>query len=525
MPVRRSAPIVLIAIGTVLAIHAALIVSNLHLDGDTLAEVVACTHIKNFSDVVLHRRSEVFQYLAQSPILWISNTAISYVIPDWNTLFTTRLISIISITLVVVLLVVMVRGVGGTLPMQVLVVAFPFCWHGFSFLVAECDDNVSTDALRLALVLSLFYLIGLMRRPWSYVTPKHCLIGTGLLLGAAISWHFQSVLLILPVVVIVWFCDRKLSALPRMHNCAIALTAALCVYLAWCALPIFFGIANVAPLDKLPQYLFFHHHKGSNDWFFASGQSWQDHLQRIWEGWGRMVLGYGWLRPGGLIGILCLVAPATLIVLSMGVSLAILWRTRGFLVLGVVLGVQIAHSVFYEPESIERWDMVAMLSGLLGALAITKVRRQKQWRAARMLTGLWGATAAVLLILNVWGWWRFATLAEPLFLNTANGVRTIETLTVDSIGAHYRLSRAASKFSANIGDDDAFLGVLVGLTGEERVLSWLTKHLGRYLSIYEPNFDKRKGSNGYAIAFFNIVPTTYKMSVVSQEGFVFLLRP
>jgi len=102
------------------------------------------------------------------------------------------------------------------------------------------------------------------------------------------------------------------------------------------------------------------------------------------------VLGYGWLRPTGLAGSLWLTVAAALVALAFAGSLAALKGSRVVFVFAAVLGIQIVHSILYEPESIERWDMPAMLFGLLGSMAIIELRRKEEWKAVRWLSVLWG---------------------------------------------------------------------------------------------------------------------------------------
>ncbi|MEK7474996.1 MAG: hypothetical protein AAB152_05100 [Candidatus Coatesbacteria bacterium] len=510
-PVNRRA---LLAIaGVVLAVHAWLVIDNLTMDGDTLRLAGSTARLASFRESLSWLGSKVVLYAVQPPILWATARAGAVVYPAWSPLSAARLMTILAILAIAVLLAMLARDAGAGPVGQCAASLFPFCWHGLSFLSVSCDDNVVADALRLAVVLAA---VRWLSRPAG--RRRH--LAVGIALGTAMSWHFQSVLL-LPAMAIAGAWNWRREGATRLRETVEALAIGVVAWAAWVG---FCAAAGRGPAPSVAALVgaTAESHHDTKLWFLTSSRSVVEQAAVIWEGWSRMVLGFEWLRPAG--GWIPVVAAMALAVTAFASSAVALSGTVFGRVLAPVLAIQIAHSLLYESDSVERWDVPAMLSGLVAVAAVARLRRSGALAEARRLGIGWAGLALLLAACNVTGYVRFSRNAEAVFLDVIDGRRKIEAMGVDCVGAHWRLCRAARAFAPEIGPWDSFGRVIQGRAPDEFHQYWVTNWFVNYLLMYAPGFFDRKGMRLLSVSLVRPPPRGL-WRLVRQEGFIYLVEP
>ena len=508
--IRRFLPAA--AIAAVLGVHGWLIVENIHLDGDTLRDAWRLTSVTSFAGSWTFRAASAPAYVLQGPVTWVAVHAGRVVLPWWNELTVARLFSWLAAAAIAAALWHLAGEVGADLPGRLLAVFLPFCWHGFSFLIAECDDNLTTDALRVA-TLGVLLGVGPHRR-------RACLAGA--VAGLAIAWHFQSILL-LPAGALALFWSRCRSDHSPVPAVLGYLGIAVAVY-STCLLAAF-----AAGLEGNPGYSGLlagwagHHVQKTGWWFFSSGRTAAAQVGLIGEGWGRMSGGYSWLRPEGLHGVAHLLVPALVLLVLAAATLGPLVRSAAGSVLVPVFIVEGAHSLFYEPENIERWDLWAVLSGLAAAAAITRLVLEGRPATARRLRAGWFALGALLAMLNVGGWYQFTVRGEAVFLDVVEGRRADPGIGLDCIGAHRTLCRAARSFVAALSPADGFEADVEARMPDAFHQFWTANWLLNYLMIEDRDLFLHPGPRRVAVRVFRPLPPGSEWRVLGQERFAYLL--
>ena len=505
-----------ILIGIVVAMvaaHAWLIVENLAMDGDTLRVAGQVVRTSGFRGSLVLFGPKVVLYAAQSPLLWLTAKAGAIVRPAWSPISASRLGAILAIAAIAWLLAALAREAGAGPAGQCAAAVLPFCWHGFSFLAASCDDNVATDALRLAAVLAAVR--------WLSVPPggrRHLAVGGWL--GAALCWHFQSSLLI-PAIAVAGVWGWRSGGAVRVRETVAAIAAGVAVWAAWTGVCVAAGRPPVPSLAALATATV-ENHRDASLWLLSSPRSLWAQPALVWEGWSRMVLGFGWLRPSG--GGVAAGAAVALAAGLLGVSIALIRGTVLGRVIIPVLAIEIAHSLLYESESIERWDVPALLAGLALVVAVRGAGPSTPFgRSGRGLAAVGGILAVLLAVCNVTAYARFVRDAEPALLEVIAGRRAVPDLTLDCVGGHWRLCRAAREFAAMIGPYDGFGGIVQGKAADVYHQYWLTNWASIYLMCYAPGFLDRPGMRTLSLCLLKSDPPGWR--VVRREGFVCLLEP
>jgi len=93
----------------------------------------------------------------------------------------------------------------------------------------------------------------------------------GLLLGAAVSWHMQSILLIPAAVLVIWFANREVAVSDRLRNMTWVLFLTAGVYAVWMALSVGAGLMSYVSLEGLAAELLTSHR--GEFWLFTAGRS------------------------------------------------------------------------------------------------------------------------------------------------------------------------------------------------------------------------------------------------------------
>lgn len=501
----------LAGVAAVLAVHGWLIAQNFHMDGDTLRDAWHLAGVSSFGGAWTFRGASAPAYLLQGPVDWLVTDAWHSALPWWNELTTARVLTWLAVAAVAILL----WFISGRLECgpaeRALAALLPFCWHGFSFLVAECDDNAVTDALRLAAIAALLPIgDGRRRAPVA-----------GLLCGLAVAWHFQSALLIPAGVVALGWGAMRRDGQPFAEGIGPYLLGGVAVPAVALAAAYAAGLGQTAGYAGWAAALTAHHDRSTGFWFLASDRGAVAQITLIAEGWGRMIAGYGWLRPGGIAVPVVVGAGAVALAVA---TLGPLTRSAAGPVLVPVLGIEVAHSLGYEPESVERWDVVALLSGLAAAVAVAWLRREGRAREARRLLAGWMAFGLVLAALNGWGWRRFVSRAEPAFLEVVEGRRLIPMLGLDCIGAHRRLMHAALSYAAEPEASAGLADCSAGKVPGEYLGYYAASWLGSYLVLYAPERMFRSRHSVLALRLFRPPAPGSGWRVARQDGFVYLLR-
>ena len=547
-----------VAVLLVLAVHAVLTVANLHMDGDALREAWKVSLTGSFGDTLVHRGRHTVLYVAQSPVIWGVTRAGSRLWTAWNPLSATRLLNILAMAGIAWLLWRAAGSAGCGPAGRAAAVLAPFLWHGFSFLVAECDDNVTTDLPRVAFILGLGWRYGAFRGhapgpasgaagsaasgsdglPSAGSAPGSAASGTdpsygsapfhldslpvlGAVLGMAIAWHFQSVMLVPVLVLVPLLPPNAVSPGRGARDVIPVLVAALLVYSAWLGGSLAAGLLHsVSPAEALRAFTE-HHASPAGYWFFSSGRSPSGQAGLLAEGWGRMVMGFRTLRPAG--GTAVLVAVAVVTAVTAVAALRALWGTPALKVLGTAVAVHTAHALFYESNSIERWDIPALLSGLVGAMALVRLRRNGSAGQVRRLGLMMAGAAGVLLLCNITAYWRFATLAEGRFIAAARGEGAFEEPPLDCIGAHFALCRTARRMPAIAGPDDGLVDLVRTVPIDSRIEYFLGNWFSIYLYLYAPEMMARKGSGSLAMSLLS-PPASPRYRVILDTHIVQVLR-
>ncbi len=490
------------------------------MDGDTLRLAGQVAQTASLRDACCLLGPKTVLYPLQPPFLWAAAWGGALVWPGWNPLSAARLATILALVAIAWLLARLAGDAGAGPGGRAVAAAFPFCWHGFSFLVGSCDDNVVTDALRLAAVFAT--------TRWLASPPggrRHLVAGAAL--GGAMLWHFQSVLLF-PAVAIAGLWESGREGSSRRREIAVALLAGAVIWAAGVGGSVLAGRGPAPELSALARATVENHREGRL-WAPRSARTPATQAAVVGEGWSRMILGFDWLRPaGGAVAVAMVVALAT--ILGVGCAVVLAGTPLGR-VLGPVVAIQSAHSFLYESESIERWDLPVMVSGLALAAAFAACRRRTakpkaSWAGsvrgpAGSVLGAGGAALAVALVAcNVTAYVRFARGAESAFLDVVEGRRTIAELNLDCVGAHWRLCRVARGVALEAGPGDAFAGMLQAKVPDVFHQYWLTSWCTAYLICYAPGFLQRPAARPLWISLLRAPPPSHV--ILRQEGFVYL---
>jgi len=500
------------AVAIVLAGHAWLAVENLTMDGDTLRLAGQLAQADSLRASCSLLGPKVILYPLQPPFIWGAARAGAIVWPGWNTLSASRLLAILALVAAASLLALLAREAGAGAGGRAAAALFPFCWHGFSFLAASCDDNSVTGALRLAAVLAA---VRWLSQPAG--GRRHLVVGAAL--GAAMGWHFQSVLLF-PGIAIAALWGWRRDGVARLRETAEALALGVAVWLALTGLCLGVGRAPAPSVGALAEAMV-ENHRDARLWFPSSPRPFAAHAAMVWEGWSRMALGFEWLRPPR--AWLAVVGVTSSAMVMLAVSWAAVAGTALGRVVGSVLAIQIAHSLLYESESIERWDVPVIFCGLIAVAGVGALGRAGRAGAARRMAGGWWAFALALGLCNAGAWTRFARDAEPAFLDVVEGRRQIEGLSLDCVGAHWRLCRAVRGIASEVGPSDSFAGMLQAKVPDVFHQHYLTSWCSAYLVCYAPGFATRPALRRLWISLLRAPPRPFR--IVRQEGFVYLAEP
>ncbi|MEK7764792.1 MAG: hypothetical protein AAB368_01015, partial [bacterium] len=287
--------------GALLAAHVALIAANWHVDGDTLTDMRQVASAGSLREALTHRGKFTLAYVAESPVTRLATAVVRTVLPRWHTLDTARMLSLAGAGAVGLLLLRAARAAGAGPAVMLLACILPFCWHGFSFLIAECDNNVPADALRVAVLLALARMV---RRPAVGTLLPPGGTAAGLLLGAAIAWHLQCALLVPVAAWAAWTAGAGLRPVRRALGALAVPACALAVYAASVACAVDAGVLERTTPGEFLFGLFQHHAGNTGDFFFTSGRTLVQQAALLREGWGTMVLGWPWVRPEGAFAAL-----------------------------------------------------------------------------------------------------------------------------------------------------------------------------------------------------------------------------
>lgn len=269
----------------------------------------------------------------------------------------------------------------------------PAACFGGAFLTITLDDNVAASALQwLAFLLLLRFLRGDGR-----AGGVAAALVLGLVTGLCVAFHRKSIAA-LALLALAPLCSARFRERRVLVGLALALPLALATLALASALFLPTGFAA----DTLARLFWSPHHENASWWFFAGATSLRAQLAALWDGWRASLVAIPLVQDlrfgASRFHALDLLVPAAL-----ALAAASAWRVRAqplcrVLLLGVAI--EAAHSVFYEPGSVERWDVVVAGAGLWVAVAASLPPPQPRLRAAA--AGVWLALVAVAQLSLRW---------------------------------------------------------------------------------------------------------------------------
>lgn len=500
------------------AVCAIPMLANLHLDGDTLKLISRLGRVDGIGQALIYRGEATPLYLLEPPVIYLTTRLGCALWAGWNALDSVRLIALTGVLTMALMLMRMARDLGGRGPEPAFAAAAPFCWHGFMFIVTTCSHNVIADVLRVGCTMSLIKLV-------SNNFSTHNSVSLGIWMGFAVSWHLECVLMFVAVPLAIMFtieAERRLLAFKRV--CSAMFIGAL-IYGSFLCLAYGVSLGRSLPVEHLFSRSLINHQPGDPTWFFSSQRSLFEQMLVVAEGWRRMILGFPWLRPEGGLWTVGLAGVGLILAAVLFQIVSVARHDDRLKILFLILACHVAHSAFYESDNVKRWDMPAALSGLMGVTAIVSLRRRQLLSAANRARMLFISTGALLLVCNGFGYYRFATQAERTFLEAAPDRKNNTALSVDCVGAHYRLSRAARAFRPHLGTEDSIGGVLEWGIHDKMMQSTLGDWMVRYLEILRITPPDRPAGHSYLVGLV-IPPAILRggFKTIARDGFVYLLE-
>lgn len=248
----------------------------------------------------------------------------------------------------------------------------PLSSFGGGWIAASLDDNAFASALQWAAFLALVAAVA--RADGGGRLAPH-MLAAGVLLGLAVSLH-RKALLWLALVPLAPLAAAAFRSRRALAGLALALGAAAATHLlaAFLWLP-----------GDLGRLLGSAHHRNPAWWFPAGEGGWLAQAGLVWDGLHASLVTFPLLRDvtlsAGPVHYLDL-----LVALALAAALAGAWRTRRLpaaRLLGAGVALEAAHSVLYEPWSVERWDVALGGAAVLVAVAVSGPGRPaRPWRAA-----------------------------------------------------------------------------------------------------------------------------------------------
>jgi hypothetical protein len=261
----------------------------------------------------------------------------------------------------------------------------PVASFGGAFLTVTLDDNVAASALQWLAFLALVSFLGSDGRARGAAAAA----GLGVLTGAAVAFHRKTlaalVLLALAPLVSARFRERR--ALAGL-SLALALAVATLLLSSALFLPSGFSAETLARLLWSP------HHENASWWFFAGATPLRAQAAALSDGWRASLVGIP-LVFDLRFGASRFHAPDLLVPLALALAAASAWRVRDLPLCRLLMAgvcVEAAHSVFYEPGSVERWDGAVAGAGVWVAVAASRAPLSPWLRA--LAAGTWLALAA-----------------------------------------------------------------------------------------------------------------------------------
>lgn len=336
-------------------------------DGDTRELVTVVRRARSLSALLAYSRPWAGDYLLQAPGLYALRRSLGV-----DPMEAFQYASIVGGVVGAFCLRALALRLGATPWNALLAALLPLSTFGTGCLAATLDDNIPAAALEWAFVCA--FLHGFTNTPPR--RPAAAAAVVGLLLGVAVGFHRKAVLWGAAVVAGPVVVGERHRRAPVARWCAIVGAVGAAVYFALAA-----ALLPAGPRELGRVFVSRHHQEGVWFYFARPGASLGDQAAQALRGLrsSLVLFDYDRARILGTTGLhpLDLVVPAVLALLA-----ASLWITRArpaCRVLAASLGVHALHSFFYEPFSIERWDVVLGVVGILASVAISTREAHARW--------------------------------------------------------------------------------------------------------------------------------------------------